>query len=406
MSNITTVPFTYESLSQLTMKEGVLELQVGPAHAGSGHMRILVWVEGDTVVKVDPDIGFVHRGVEKLSEDRLYVKAIPIVERPNLVDTVNANLGYIIALEKLLSLEAPPRAQYIRVITAEISRIISHLYGIAIYGIFMGSSTVFMWALADREPFIDIMEELTGARLTYSHIIPGGVRWDLPKDFGERLEVALEYLEGRVSDYEKIWMNNPVVRARAEGVGILNSAKAAELGVVGPNLRASGVKCDIRKCAPYSVYSDFDFEVPTFKEGDSYARLLIRVEEIKQSISILRQALKNIPEGKIIYEDYYKRMTPLMKAIYDEKGRVKFTSLLTSLSPPKGQAFSRVEGGRGEIFFYLVSDGTKNPYRFRVVTPSFRNLPYFTHVMPGHKLADVPVIYGSIDYFPPEADRR
>jgi len=399
------VPFTYEALSQIELKNGVIELQVGPAHAGSGHMRMVVWVEGDTVVKVDPDIGYVHRGVEKLSEDRIYIKAIPIVERPALVDTVNANLAYVIALEKLLGLEAPPRAQYIRVITAEISRIISHLYGIAIFGIFMGSSTVFMWALADREPFIDIMEELTGARITYSHIIPGGVRWDLPKDFADRLEIALQYLERRMKDYESIWIKNPVVEARTKGVGTLSATRAVELGVVGPNLRASGVGYDVRKDSPYAAYPDFDFEVPTLSEGDSYARLLIRVEEIKQSISIIRQALKKIPQGRVIYEDYYKRMSPLMKKIYDETGRVKFTSLVTSLSPPKGEAISRVEGGRGEVFYYLVSDGGKTPYRFRAVTPSFRNLPYFTHVMPGHKLADVPVIYGSIDYFPPEADR-
>ncbi|MFQ1021234.1 MAG: NADH-quinone oxidoreductase subunit D [Thermoprotei archaeon] len=402
---IKTVPFTYEALSQLEMKEGILELQIGPAHAGSGHMRILAWVEGDTVVKVDPDVGFVHRGVEKLSEDRLYIKAIPMVERPSLVDTVNANLGYVIALERLLGLEPPPRAQYIRVITAEISRIMSHLYGIAIYGIFMGSSTVFMWAVADREPFIDLLQELTGARITYSHIIPGGVRWDLPKGFADKVEVALRYLENRMKDYEKVWINNPVVVARSAGVGKLGAEDAIRLGVVGPNLRASGVKYDVRKNDPYAAYADFDFEVPTFKEGDSYSRLLIRVEEIKQSMSIIRQALKRLPEGKVIYEDYYKRMSPLMKEIYDKTGRVKFTLMLTSLSPPKGEAISRVEGGRGEMFYYLVSDGGKNPYRFRLVTPSFRNLPYFTHVMPGHKLADIPVIYGSIDYFPPEADR-
>lgn len=399
------VPMTYEALSKLELKDGLIELQIGPAHAGSGHMRILVWVEGDTVVKVDPDVGYVHRSVEKLSEDRIYIKAIPIVERPDLVDTVNANLGYIVALEKLAGIEAPPRAQYIRVLVSEISRILSHLYGIAIYGIFMGSSTVFMWALADREPFIDLMESIAGARITYSYIIPGGVRWDLPKDFGDRLEVALRYLERRMKEYEKIWINNPVVLARTVGVGKLSASDAIRLGVVGPNLRASGVAWDARKRRPYAAYSDVDFEVPTFKEGDSYARLLQRVEEIKQSISIIRQVMKKMPEGKIIYEDYYKRMSPLMKKIYDETGRVKFTLFYTSLSPPKGEATSVVEAGRGEILYYLVSDGGKTPYRFRTVTPSFRNLPFFTHVMPGHKLADIPTIYGSIDYFPPEADR-
>ncbi len=404
MASPTVLPMTYEALSQVSQEEGLIELQVGPAHAGSGHMRILVWVEGDTVVKVDPDVGFVHRGVEKLSEGRLYVKAVPMVERPSLVDTVNANLAYVEAVEALAGIKPPPRASYVRVITAEISRIISHLYGIAIFGIFLGTSTVFMWALADREPFIDLLEEMTGARITYSHIIPGGVRWELPADFGDRIETALRYLENRFNEYEKLWVKNPVVVARTQGVGRLSREDAIRLGVVGPNLRASGVKRDIRKDRPYEVYDQLDFDVPVRHEGDCYARLLIRIDEMRESMKIIRQAMKQIPDGKIVYDDYYNKMSPLFKKIYDE-GRVKITQSLTSLAPPPGEAVSLVEGGRGEMFYYLVSDGTRFPYRFRSVTPSYRNLPFFTHVMPGQKLADVPAIYGSIDYFPPEADR-
>ncbi len=380
-------------------------LQIGPSHPGSGHMRIKVWLDGDIVVKVDPDIGFVHRTSEWLSERREFIKAIPIVERIMLPDTIHANLSYITTLERLLGLEAPPRAQYLRTLAAEINRITSHLYGIGIFGIFLGSSTVYMWAFGDREPFIDLMEMLTGARITYSYIIPGGVRWDMPKGFKERAEKVLEYMEKRLKDYDDIWVKNPVVQSRCVNVGVIDKTNAIRLGVVGPNLRASGVYYDTRKHDPYAAYQNVDFEVPTFKNGDAYDRLLIRVEEIKQSMKIIKQVLKDMPEGKIIDEGTYKQLNPVMKKVYDERARVMFPAFYNHMRPQPGEATGRVEAGRGEIFFYLRSDGGKYPYRFRWVTPSFRNLPFFTHVAVGYRLADLPAIYGSVDYFPPEADR-
>ncbi len=385
--------------------EKYIILQIGPSHPGSGHMRIKVWLDGDIIVKVDPDIGFVHRTSEWLSERREWIKAVPIVERIMLPDTVHANLAYVLTVEKLLGIEPPPRAQYLRSLVAEINRITSHLYGIGIFGIFLGSSTVYMWAFGDREPFIDLMEMLTGARITTSYIIPGGVRWDLPNGFKERAETVLQYMERRLKDYEDIWVKNPVVQARTINVGILTKEDAISLGVVGPNLRASGVYYDTRKHQPYAAYPNLDFEVPTMKNGDSYDRLLIRVEEIKQSIRMIRQILKDIPEGKIVADQIYNQLNPVMKKNYEEKKRVMFPAFMIHMRPPAGEASAKVEAGRGEIFFYIKSTGDKYPYRFRWVTPSFRNLPYFTHVAVGHRLADLPTIYGSIDYFPPEADR-
>lgn len=399
-----------EALKVLSVKRGeggerIFELQIGPAHPGSGHMRLRVWMDGDIIVKVDPDIGFVHRTIEKLGEKRQYIKAVPLVERASLPDTVHMNLAYILAVERLMGIEPPPRAQYIRTLVAEISRMMSHLYGIGIFGIFLGSSTAYMWPFADREPFIDLMQWLTGARITYSYIIPGGVRRDLPQGFAEQAEKALRYLERRLPDYDKLFIKNPVTVSRCVDVGKISREKAIEYGIVGPNLRASGVKYDVRKAEPYAAYGQVDFEIPTFKEGDAYARLLIRFEEIKQSIRIIRQVLKEMPKGDIVTESYLKQLSPLMKKIYQTTRRVKFPGAILAMRPPKGEAVARVEGGRGEVFFYLQSNGTPMPYRFRWVTPSFRNLHFFTHIAPGHRLADLPTIYGSIDYFPPEADR-
>lgn len=400
----TTANLTYDELMGLKA-DRELVLLIGPAHPGSGHMKIKVWMDGDIIQRVDPDIGFVHRTTEKLSESRIYMKAIPIVERVMLPDTINANLAYIIALERLLGIEPPPRAQYLRALTSEINRITSHLYGIGLYGIFLGSSTVYMWAFADREPLIDLLEEISGARITYSYIIPGGVRWDLPAGFKERAETVLQYMEARLKDYGKIWVRNPVVMDRTEGVGVVSKSDAIRLGITGPNLRASGVDYDTRRAKPYAAYPSLDFEVPTFKEGDCYARLLQRVEEIEQSIRIIRQVLRDIPDGGIISDDIYAKMNPLQKRMYETRHRVMFPAYLASMRPAAGRSTASVEAGRGELFFYLVSNGDKLPFRFRWVTPSFLNLPFFTHVMVGQHLADLPAIYGSSDYFPPEADR-
>ncbi len=398
--------FNVEDVANLELSgERQIELQIGPSHPGSGHMRIKVTLDGDIITRVDPDIGFVHRTSEWLSERREFIKAIPIVERIMLPDTVHANLSYILALEKILDIEPPPRAQYLRSLAAEINRITSHLYGIGIFGIFLGSSTVYMWAFGDREPFIDLMEALTGARITNSYIVPGGVRWEMPKGFKEKAESTLQYMEKRLNDYNDIWAKNPVVEARTINVGALSSLEAIKLGIVGPNLRASGVDFDNRKDSPYAAYSQLDFEIPKMENGDSYDRLLIRIEEIKQSIRIIRQILKDIPDGKIIADGIYSQLNPVMKKVYEQNQRVMFPAFFLHMRPPSGESTARVEAGRGEIFFYLNTDGNKYPYRFRWVTPSFRNLPFFTKVAVGHRLADLPTIYGSIDYFPPEADR-
>ena len=389
----------------MSLEERTLELLIGPQHPASGHMRLVAKIDGDIVVELRPNIGYVHRSVEKLAEVKKFLQIIPLVERPSLADTTANNLAYVMALEKLLGIEPPERAKYLRTLLAEINRIHSHLYGLGIHGVMIGSSTAYMWCFGDREPFLELAQELTGARLTYSYIIPGGVRRDLPKGFAERTEKALKYLEGRMKDYFDIYFNNPVVRARLEGVGVLSKEDAIKLGVTGPNLRASGVAYDVRRAEPYAAYPYLDFDVITEEEGDCYARVMVRVREIMESIKIIRQVLKEIPEGPILHESYEKLIPPKLREEMKRRGVVKFPSVFANLRVPAGEAVSRVEGGRGEVVFHVISDGKLSPYRMRMVTPSFRNVILFEHLTRGARVADIPAIYGSLDYFPPEADR-
>ncbi len=393
---------------RLLAKEGdesVYEVFIGPQHPASGHMRFIVRLQGDVIVSVDPDIGWVHRTMEKLAETKESIKAIPLLERMTIIDSQNVTIGYVRALEKLLGVEPPPRAKYLRTLLSEINRIASHLYGMGLAGIFVNHSTMFMWCFGDREVWIQLAEDLTGARLTHSYSVPGGVRRDLPQGFKEKALKAIRYMEKRLEDYYRIFFNNPQVRARYEGVGVLKKSDAKRLGIVGPNLRASGVKYDARLLGDYGVYDELDFEVPTMEEGDAMARLLLRGEEIKQSMNIIRQVLDKIPDGPIMAEKYMRLVPPKLREQALKEGRIKFPGIFANLKLPKGEAVARAEMGHGEIFYHVISDGTKKPYRVRVVTPAFRNVILFRFLPPGHRFMDFPPIYGSLDYFPPEADR-
>lgn len=394
--------------SRLIAKEGdetTYELFIGPQHPSSGHMRFIVRLEGDVIVSVDPDIGYVHRTMEKLAEGREVIKSIPLLERMTIIDSHNVTLGLVLALEKLLDVQPPPRALYLRTLLSEITRISSHLYGFGIAGIMLNHSTMFMWAFGDREVWVQLAEELTGARLTTTYSVPGGVRRDLPQGFPDKAEKAIRYMEKRLKDYMAVFLENPQVKSRYEGVGVLSKSEASRLGIVGPNLRASGVKYDARIAEPYAAYNELEFEVPTREEGDCYARMLVRVEEIKQSMSIIRQVLKKMPQGPFFAEKYTRLLPPQLREDVLRTGRVKFPGIFASLKLPEGDAVSRVEMGHGEVFYHVTGNGTIKPYRLRVVTPSFRNVILFRYLMPGHRFMDFPAIYGSLDYFPPEADR-
>lgn len=358
-----------------------LTLSIGPQHPGSGHFRLIVTVDGDTIIRATPDPGYVHRGVEKQAEYRDYLQNIPLLERPVISDSNGSVYAYVLAVERLSGMEVPDRAKSIRVLLAELNRIMSHLYWLAIYGIFLGHSTMFMWPFGDREALIDVAQKAMGARLTYSHFVPGGVRNDLPPGFEDELSRAIEFLESRLPEYDAIFFSNPIFVQRTRGVGILRRDEAIRLGVVGPTLRGSGVDADARKDEPYDAYGTVDFQVPSFSDGDCYSRALVRLEEIKQSIGIIRQILKSMPAGPF---------------------RAKHMSVL---KPPRGSVYARAEAARGTYAYFITSEGERTPYRLKIASPSFRNLPAFEFLMKGAHLADMPTIYWSLDYWPLEADR-
>lgn len=382
------------------------ELNVGPQHPGSGHLRIFVKLNGDIIEDAEIDPGYVHRAVEKLGENRNYIHLIPLVERPAILDSVNMNLGYILAVEKILNVDVPERAQYLRSFAAEISRIASHLYGMGILAIFIGHSTGFMWGFGDREVWVQILEALTGARITNSYIIPGGVRRDLTPAIIEMTKKAIAFQRKKIKDWERIFLNNPNIKARLQDVGVMTREQAIEWGAAGPNLRGSGVYYDARKSEPYGAYSKLDFEIPVYKEGDGYARTLVRFEEIEQSLRILEQVIKDIPEGQILSDRFFKQIPPTrLKKWWEGQRRIVMPGYYASFRPPKGEAISRVEAGRGELVYYVVSDGSAKPYRLRMITPSYRSIYVMKNLLKGARYADLVSIYGSLDYFPPEADR-
>jgi NADH-quinone oxidoreductase subunit D len=363
-------------------EDRLMTLSVGPQHPGSGHFRFTIKLDGDYIVFCDPDPGYVHRGEEKMSEYRNFIQNIPHLERPVIHDSTNITYSYSLAVEELCSIEVPRRGQFIRAIASELNRQVYTLYWLAIYGIFLGHSTMFMWPTGDRELFIDLLEALTGARVTHAFNIPGGVRNDMPEGFKDRCLRQVAYFEKRLKEYEDIFYNNPLFRQRTEEVGILTKDDAISLGVAGSVLRASGVPLDIRKAEPYDVYNEIDFKVQYMKSGDSFARSMVPFLDMRESCHIIRQLLDKIPQA----------------------GEVR-AKLQPNPKGPPGESYKRVESGRGALGYYIISDGTPRPYRVKISVGSFRNMLALPFLLVGSKLADMPSIYWSLNYWPVEADR-
>ena len=363
-------------------EDRLMTLSVGPQHPGSGHFRFTIKLDGDYIVFCDPDPGYVHRGEEKMSEYRNFIQNIPHLERPVIHDSTNITYSYSLAVEELCSIEVPRRGQFIRAIASELNRQVYTLYWLAIYGIFLGHSTMFMWPTGDRELFIDLLEALTGARVTHAFNIPGGVRNDMPEGFKDRCLRQIAYFEKRLKEYEDIFYNNPLFRQRTEEVGILTKDDAISLGVAGSVLRASGVPLDIRKAEPYDVYNEIDFKVQYMKSGDSFARSMVPFLDMRESCHIIRQLLDKIPQT----------------------GEVR-AKLQPNPKGPPGESYKRVESGRGALGYYIISDGTPRPYRVKISVGSFRNMLALPFLLVGSKLADMPSIYWSLNYWPVEADR-
>jgi len=363
-------------------EDRLMTLSVGPQHPGSGHFRFVIKLDGDYIVFCDPDPGYVHRGEEKMCEYRNVIQNIPHLERPVIHDSANITYSYSLAVEELVGIEVPRRGQFIRAIASEINRQVYTLYWLAIYGIFLGHSTMFMWPTGDRELMIDLLEALTGARVTHAFNIPGGVRNDVPEGFKDRCLSQIRHLQKRFKEYEDIFYNNPLFRQRTEGVAVLSKEDAIKLGVTGSVLRASSVPFDVRKAEPYDIYNEIDFKVQYMKTGDCFARSYVPLLDMQESCHIIEQLLDKMPAS----------------------GEVR-AKLQPNPKGPPGESYRRVESGRGALGYYIVSDGTPKPYRVKISVGSFRNMLALPHLLVGQRLADMPAVYWSLNYWPVEADR-
>ncbi len=363
------------------VNDNILTLNFGPHHPSThGPMMVRARLDGEIVVDADFVIGYLHRNHEKLGENNTWIQLLPYPDRTNYVSPINWEWAYVMAVEELAGVEVPERAEYIRVIMAELDRIQSHLMYLATAGDVVGQLTGFVWGLRDRELVLDLNEMVCGARMLPNYFRFGGVNRDLPKGFTERARQAVDTVEKHLEEFSYIYEKNPVFLKRFQGVGVLRPQDAIEWGAVGPGLRASNVAFDVRKDDPYSVYDRFDFDVPVGKNGDNLDRFMMRVEEIRQSISIVRQALKDLPSGP-------------------------FQGKAPTLSIPEGEASSRIETPRGEGSYYVVSNGSPRPVRMKIKSAAFINMYVAKRMMIGQKLQDALVILGTWDPVLGEIDR-
>ncbi|MGQ9584507.1 MAG: NADH dehydrogenase (quinone) subunit D [Anaerolineae bacterium] len=386
-----------------------LIINVGPQHpATHGVLRVVAELDGETLVNVAPDIGHLHSGFEKTAENRTYQQFATYPDRMDYVAAMNNNLAYVMAVEKLLGCEIPKRAQYLRVILCELQRLAAHL-------IWLGTSTLdlsgtimslLQYAFLDRERILDIFEMVCGARLTTSYFCVGGCRWDVPPKFEEAVRDFLKIFPKHMAEYKAMLENNPIYRSRLMGVGKITAEQAISLGVTGPVLRSTGVAYDVRKAFPYSSYEDFDFIVPTGTTGDCWDRYLVRMEEMRQSLRIIEQALDNLPDGLVKDPNRKISLPPREELETSMEALIHHFKLVTEgFHPPVGEAWASGENPKGELGFYLVSDGGPHPYRCRIRGPSFYNLQGMEIMAKGHLLSDLVAIIGSIDITLGEVDR-
>ena len=358
-----------------------MQLNLGPQHPSThGVFRIVLSLDGERIVKAEPVLGYLHRGIEKLVEYRTYSQILPMFDRLDYVAALLNELVYVQAIEKLLEIEVPPRAEYVRIILCELQRIASHLMWCAAYGMDLGAITPFFYLLREREIVLDIFEIVSGARLTPAFFRIGGVREDIPPGFIEKVDKFLDMFPKKLDDYDQLLTGNEIFLVRTKGVGVLSAEDAINFGVSGPVLRGSGVKFDIRRVEPYSVYDHFDFEIPTNESKDCFGRYAVRMEEMRQSTRIVRQALDKLPDGEV--------RAKVPKSIKVE-----------------GEHYSRIEASKGELGVYIKGDGSTNPYRLKIRAPAFVNLMALPKMLENSLVADVVAILGSIDICMGEVDR-
>lgn len=402
-----TSPHRTDERTPVTVETKTMLINMGPQHPSThGVLRLELELDGEVVVKVTPHIGYLHTGMEKILESKRYQQAITVTDRFDYVAPMSNNLAFVLSVEKLLGIEVPERTRTIRVLLAELTRIKSHLVAIGTMALELGAQSVFFYCFREREKILDLYEMVSGARMMSSYFRVGGLMADLPEGFDGAVQQIMQDFPGRFDEYEDLLTRNPLWIQRVKGVGVIKAEEAIDWGLSGPNLRACGVPWDLRKSNPYSDYEQFDFTIALGQAGDSYERYLVRIFEMRESLKIVEQALKAMPGGPVNI-DNPKIVPPPKRVVRQSMEALIHHFLLYShgFDVPPGEAYVAVEGPKGEVGFYVVSDGTNKPWRVKLRPPSFVNIQALPRLIEGHMVADVVAIIGSMDFVLGEADR-
>jgi NADH-quinone oxidoreductase subunit D len=384
-----------------------LTLNMGPSHPSThGVLRILLELDGEIVTRAMPDIGYLHRGDEKIAENMTYNQFVPYTDRLDYLAPLANNVAYALAVEKLMGWTVPPRGQVIRVICCELARLSAHLLGMGALAMDCGAMTVFLYIFTEREKIYNLIELLTGARFTTSYTRIGGLTRNLPPGFIEQTKVFIEQFKGKIDELDSLLTRNKIFVDRNKGIGIITREDAIDFGLTGPNLRGSGVSYDVRKDRPYLTYNEYSFSIPTGSVGDAYDRYLVRLEELRQSVHIIEQAIKTLPGGPINVGDGKGFLPPKEKVLTKMEELIhQFILVTEGIQAPVGEVYFGAENPKGELGFYIQSKGGGVPYRLKIRAPSFVNLSILTKLLPGHMMSDTVAILGSLDFVMGECDR-
>ena len=406
MAELTATPILEAPLAEGS-KDQHMVLNMGPQHPSThGVLRLVLEIDGEIVVKLYPEIGYLHTGIEKTCEAKFYQQVVPLTDRIDYLSPMHNNLCYCLAVEKLLELPIPDKAQWMRVLLSELTRLNSHLVWLGTHAMDIGALTVFLYTFREREDILRIFEHVAGQRMMTSYFRIGGLAMEPPIDFFDRVRSFIRTFPEKIDEYSNLLTGNPIFMNRLQGVGHLSAADAIALGVTGPPMRASGVDFDLRRDMPYSSYEKFDFKVPTSTRCDVWGRYLVRLEEMRESVKIINQALEGMPEGpvkadapKIVLPDREKMKTQMESLIHH------FKIVTEGFAVPAGEVYQGIESSRGQMGYYVVSDGTAKPYRVHMRNPSFASLQALETMCKGRMLADVVAVIGSIDVVLGEIDR-
>lgn len=390
---------------EIVQKE--ITLNMGPQHpATHGVLRLVLDLQGETVVGCDPRPGYLHRGIEKWMESRTYHQIIPMTDRLEYITCMNNNLGYVVAVEKLANIEVPERAQFIRTLMAELTRLSGHLVWLGTHALDIGAMTVCMYTLRERELILDLTEMVTGARQTVSYVRIGGVRNDIPRDFFDKCREFTEIFPKRLEEYDTLIRENRIWLQRTVGIGVFSARDAVNYGLTGGTLRGSGVNYDLRKVEPYAAYDKVDFDVPLGKNGDVYDRYIVRINEMRQSNRIIKQCLDMMPSGPVVTPDPRYAIPEKINVMKNMESLAHQFVLMSKWVPmPKGEVYVATEAPKGELGFYIVSDGSGRPYRIKIRAPSYVHVSALPKMVTGHMVADVISCIGTIDIVLGEVDR-